>query len=348
MNDRINKPSQERIAYLDALRILCSFLVIVNHTYNYVGLDRVSDPVRFILFLTLFVSKMAVPAFLMISGYTLLTKTDSISKSLTRFVRIAVVLVVFSFFYEAYSFLCGNMETLSVKRFLHSIYQVRITPAYWYLYMYAGLLLMVPFLQRMVKGMSRSDFLFFFAISFFFIGLWPMIVEYTPVSEYCPLFELPLFGSSICYLLLGYFIAAYGSKIRLPAVLLLPLWLVCIVLCAAATQRAYIMTNGANYLFLDNISLLPIMIAGACFFSLSSGISLHGRAALAARWLGSHSFGVYLLGDLSITILIPWFYFLRDALHPLAAVTLYQICCWLFALLGAVVLKRIPLIRNLL
>lgn len=347
MRTQAGSPAANHVAYLDVLRVVCSFLVIVNHTYNYIGLDRVGRGVCFASFLALFASKVAVPVFLMISGYTLLTKTDSIAKTLQRFFRIAAALVLFSFVYEACSYLCGNLPSLSIKHFLNAIYTQPITIAYWYLYAYAGILLMCPFLQRMVKGMSRSDFLFFFAISFFFIGLWPMIVEYTPVSEYCPRFELPLFCAHICYMLLGCFICTHTRR-SLPAIALLPCALLMIAGCAAAAEHAFTASGGTRYLFLDNIALLPITITSICVFLLAAKLPLSGRMAVCAQKLGSCAFGIYLLGDLMIANVIPLFYTLRESIHPLLAVSIYQIVCWLLALACTAVLKRIPLIRKLL
>lgn len=347
MNREAVRPSSGRVAYLDVLRILCSFLVIVNHTYGYIGLEAASSGVRFASFFSFLGSKVAVPVFLMISGCTLLTKSDSITKTLKRFLRIAVTLIVFSFVYEVYGFLSGRLPSLSIKRFLHLIYTEPISTAYWYLYAYAGLLLTVPFLQRMVKGMSRSDFLFFFAVSFFFIGLWPMIVEYTPVSEYCHRFELPLFCGHICYLLLGYFLYTQNTR-RIPVPLLLGVSLLIITVSAAVTAHAFTATGGKRYLFLDNISLLHVVLSSACTFMLASRLPLQGRIAKAARTLGSHTFGIFLLGDLMIALLVPLFYMLRGHMHPLLAVTLYQIACWLAAMACTAVLKRLPLIRQLL
>jgi len=347
MNTEASRPSAGRVAYLDALRILCSFLVIVNHTYNYIGLERVSGSVRFAALFSLFSSKVAVPIFLMISGCTLLGKTDSLPRTLQRFFRIAVTLVVFSFIYEIYGCVFGNTQTLSIKRFLNTIYTQPISIAYWYLYAYAGIMLMLPFLQRLAKGMSRSDYLFFFAVSFFFVGLWPMIVEYTPVSEYCHRFELPLFSAHICYMLLGYFLYTHRRK-AYPVLPLLLFSLLIITACTAAADHAFSASGGTRYLFLDNISLLPIMLTSVCTFLLAARLPLRGRIAEAARILGGCTFGIYLLGDLMIAVLIPLFYALRESVHPLIAVTGYQIACWLAALACTVVLKRIPLIRKLL
>ena len=127
-------------------------------------------------------SNIAVPIFLMISGCTLLTKQDNIKKTFSRVLRIGLALIVFSFVYEVYRFAAGQIQTLSIKRFLLFIYEQQTTMGYWYLYMYLGLLLMLPFLQKLFAAMQRQDFLLFFGISAFFIGFWPLVVEYTPMS----------------------------------------------------------------------------------------------------------------------------------------------------------------------
>ena len=144
---------------LDLLRLLCSFLVIVNHTYDYVRLSEASAPVRYASFAAFSFSKIAVPIFLMISGFTLLSKTDDIKKTFSRVLRIGLSLVVFSFVYEVYRYVSGQQDSLSIKRFLLFIYEQHTTTAFWYLYAYLGLLVMLPFLQKLAHAMSKQDFL---------------------------------------------------------------------------------------------------------------------------------------------------------------------------------------------
>ena len=347
MNASATPDNNGRIAYLDALRVICSFLVIVNHTYGFIGSHWNNAPIRFTSFLFFFTSKIAVPIFLMISGYTLLTKTDTIFKTLSRFMRIAVTLIVFSFVYEVYQYLCGDIAELNVLHFLNRIYTEPVTTAFWYLYAYAGILLMVPFLQRMVKGMTRSDFLFFFAVSFFFIGLWPMIVEYTPVSDYSHRFDLPLFGAHICYLLLGYFLHMYGCK-QVPTLALVLVGGICVIMSTTITDHRFVSTAGARYLFMDNIALVPIVLSSICAFCLVSRFPFSQRTAAMMRRLGRHSFGIYLLGDLAISVLFPLVNVFLNHLHPLFAVVLFQVCCWLLALALSMALRHVPLIRKLL
>lgn len=342
----VSRPAR-RIAYLDALRALCCFLVIVNHTYDYVGLSVASAPVRLGAFTSLFLSKPAVPVFLMISGCTLLTKDDTIPKTLSRFMRIVVTLVLFSFVYAVYGFLSGQTDSLSVKRFLLSIYEVNITTAYWYLYAYAGILLMLPFLQKMARNMDKHDFLFFFAISILFFGIWPMIVEYTPMSAQTELFALPLFGTYIAYMLMGYYLHTYGVK-KPPVPVLAAAIAACALLCGMATDRAYAATAGTRYLYFDNIGLLPVIIMSVCLFLLAQRLPLSGRAADLLSRLGCHAFGVYLLSDLFIAVLLPLFLLLRAHMPVLIALALYQLAVWACSLGTTALLRHVPLIRRLL
>ena len=341
------KESLGRIIYLDALRLLCSFLVIVNHTYDYVRLSESASSVRFAAFASMSFSKIAVPVFLMISGCTLLTKQDDIRKTFSRILRTGLALVLFSFVYEAYRFASGQIETLSIKRFLLLIYEQHTTTAYWYLYMYLGLLLMLPFLQKLFAAMQKQDFLLFFGISFFFVGFWPLVVEYTSMSAYNEQFALPLFSASITYLFWGGFLHKHLKK-NLPAWLSLAVTLACTLICAAATDHAYVATSGSRYLFLDDISLFPVILASLSVFFLFRQIRFSDRAAQIVRALGPAAFGVYLLSDLFISILFPLYAFLREHLPSFAAVTVYQIAIWLASLVCALVLRRIPGLKKLL
>lgn len=339
--------SGKHINYLDALRVVCSFFVIVNHTYQCVPLLQSSNPVRFITFTSLFLSKVAVPVFLMISGFTLLSKDESLFKTLQRVLHIVVTLIIFSFIYEIYNCLFVTAQPINLKHFLHSIYDQPITNAYWYLYAYAGLLLMLPPLRKMVKTMSCNDFLYYFSLSFFFVGFWPLVVEYTSMSEYCWKFQLPLFTAHICYLLLGYYLRTYGTKL-LPAPLLLTILCTTILSCAFLTQYKFVITEGTQHLFLDDISLLPITISSVCFFCLVSKIPLQGHTSAVIRNLGSYTFGIYLLGDLAIAICFPCLHFLLEYVPPILAVFGYQILSWLFALAFSIVLKHLPIFRKLI
>ncbi|MBR5288192.1 MAG: acyltransferase family protein [Clostridia bacterium] len=330
-----------RIAWLDALRVLCCYLVIVNHSYDAIGIAAISRPVRLVSFMILFSVKIAVPIFLMISGWTLLRKEDTVKKSLSRFARIALVYVVFSAVYEINS--CG---TIRPAYFLETILTQPITNAYWYLITYAGLLLMLPFLQKIARGMRRGEFFYYFAVSILFISVYPMAVKYLHLPAYSDHFRIPLFGTHVCYVFLGYFLL-HEKLPRIPAWALVCLPLLCAAGATVLTEYSFLSSQGTNYLFMDNIALPPTLISSACVFLLFSRMNVQGKTAAVLSHLGRLSFGVYLLSDLVLMRLEPVFDLLMTAMHPLAAVTLYQLLTFAVSLAGAQLLTKIPLIRKL-
>ena len=91
------RPANEgkaRAAFLDFLRILAAFLVIVNHTNSYVfkALTPADSQWHWSI-LWYYVSKTAVPLFIMISGACLLGKRDSYAKMGRRILRTLLALV---------------------------------------------------------------------------------------------------------------------------------------------------------------------------------------------------------------------------------------------------------------
>ena len=70
--------SSRRESWLDALRIVSAFLVIVNHTNSKVFQSLAPQDIQWWLSIGwYYVSKMAVPLFVMVSGACLLPRRDS-------------------------------------------------------------------------------------------------------------------------------------------------------------------------------------------------------------------------------------------------------------------------------
>ena len=91
---------KRKIEYLELLRIIASFFVIVNHTAS--GEFLAMQPAGrkwFFLVTYFFMSKTAVPVFLMISGVLLLRHVDEYRKNGARIIRIVLDIIIFSFIY---------------------------------------------------------------------------------------------------------------------------------------------------------------------------------------------------------------------------------------------------------
>ena len=142
--DSANK-AKARAAFLDFLRILAAFLVIVNHTNSHVfkALTPV-DSQWHLSILWYYLSKTAVPLFIMISGACLLGKRDSYAKTGRRILRTLLALVLASYLYFLWDAWVNYglwPRAVDFGALFGKIWRGEITDGFWYLPLYLGLLL---------------------------------------------------------------------------------------------------------------------------------------------------------------------------------------------------------------
>lgn len=337
-----------RIVFLDLLRIIACFFVIVNHTVSIIVKHQELSFVWFISTAYLFFSKAAVPVFLMISGYTMLNRQDTDTKSILRIFRYGCTLVLFSCVYFMKQYLAGEWP-LNVRFFLERFLGGWITNAFWYMYLYLGILVMLPFLQKIVTVLSQKDYLFFFVVSALFYSVWPIVLHYFPEWQITEYFALPLFNSYIAMLLLGYYFRKYckpTSHWRIPCIIG---YIGSVVLNVFLTYSEYLRNNGEKFLFYDNRIFFPILFSAFCLFGFMATIQLQGSARRIVTSIGSLTFGVYLLSDMMIDELeFVYFWLMEHQMPQMAAMLIYEVCVFVSCAVITYILKKIPVLRKLL
>ena len=86
---------KKRILYLDIIKVLALFFVIFNHTDDILISSYMY--IRIIHNSLFYLSKAAVPLFLMVSGALLMDKNDSITKLIKRIIRVLIPLIIITF-----------------------------------------------------------------------------------------------------------------------------------------------------------------------------------------------------------------------------------------------------------
>lgn len=345
----INKSIQkERIYHIELLRIIACFFVIVNHTNSNIFLNRSPDLTWVISVTYFFVSKLAVPVFIMITGYVSLIKQDSYKKTLSKVFRMVIVLVVFSAFYYIYQALSGTRPCANIVDFFENLLAGTIITSFWYLYLYIGILLMMPFLQRFVKALDKKDFHVFFAISAIVFSIWPILVHYIPELNYTASFQIPLFNSYICMLFIGYYFRLYGEANQKKDWVFVGVFAISLLGNVVLTFGEYMTTQGADYLFYDNRTLVFIMLEAVSIFYFASYFKCSEKKGKIIRTIGECTFGIYLIADY-VTIKT-WFLYqnLCCNLHPVLAVVLWEVTIFSISFLIVWILKKIPGIKKLI
>ena len=185
-----------REGWLDALRVLAAFGVIVNHTNSKVFQSLAPQDIQWWLSIGwYYVSKMAVPLFVMVSGACLLPRRDRPRKVLGRMARIVAALLLFSYAYYLYDAwvywgLWPRMADLGT--FLALVWTQQITDSFWYLTFYLGLLVMLPFLQRLAASLSGRGIAALAGLCFLWDGLWPLAAHYVPAIAPPAYLDAPL------------------------------------------------------------------------------------------------------------------------------------------------------------
>lgn len=355
------RPSS-RVFYLDALRALAAFLVIVNHTGSQVF--QASDPSQPDWWLSLawyYLSKIAVPLFVMISGALLLPRRDSYRRAAGRVLRMLGALVLFSYFYYLWNlwlFYWTWEKAFDLPAVLAMLWRSPLTDSFWYLYFYLGILVMLPILQRLAAALEKKDLRYLIGGCFLFGALWPLLAHYAPGLRLPRYFDAPLFSVFIGLLFAGHYFHAYARPSRAKGWLCLGLILGSIALSLVLTRLEYSRLGGlGKYWFMDErtapsitiiLCALGVMFLPRCWpRRREPGPLSKGARVLAA--LGHSAFGIYLLQDWVIRetkrrVFAP----LLEAIPALAAVVLWEMVVFALAAAATGVMRRVPGLKKLL
>lgn len=338
-----------RYAFIDVLRVLACFLVIVNHTIPMVFLEISPSATWFVSMFYFYVSKVSVPVFVMIAGYTMLDKQDNYKKSMQRVIRMVAALLVFSFPYYWLQCRAGDRITYGILDYMSSVLQNPLTIAFWYLYMYIGLMLMLPFIQKFVINLTKRDCQIFIGFTLFVAGTMPMIEHLWPSMTYSKLVDFAFFDSYIAMLLIGYYIKKYVVPTKKLTIAASICYVGCIIFSVYMTYHEYHRNGGVDYLFYDDRVFLANVLEAACFFYLIQQITLKEKYAKFLKAIAGCTFGIYLISDMVYGLGQPIYYILWNmGVHAVLAMVLFQIIVFMISLVITVIMKQIPLLKKLL
>lgn len=348
-----------RQPYLDLLRILACFWVIVNHTNSYVF--KAATPMSATWTLSIlwyYLSKTAVPLFVMVSGACLLPRQDSYRRAMQRVLRMLLALLLFSYGY----YLFDVWETwwtweraLDIVGFLRAVWRGRVTDSFWYLYFYLGLLVMLPMFQRLAKGMDKRDLRYLLCVTFGLGALWPLLTHYVPTLALPEYMDLTLPGALVGLFFAGHYLCAYvvpkpwhgWACVAMIAFTLL--WATGLTALEAAHALP-----GEKYWFMDDraapalpviLCAMAVMLLAKTCFALREEArrELVPKRAETLASLGSCAFAIYLLQDLLIAetryrVFVP----LCMAMNPFLAGLIWSIGVFAVLLPVAWGMGRIP------
>lgn len=353
-----NGSNKTRIIYIDILRVVSVFSVILLHTSASFVENLYANDTKIWWIGNIIDSstRWCVPVLIMISGNLVLDnyKEEKIFIFLSkRFSKILIPLIFWSFLYMlSYDdlVLLPNISIFWI--FIIKFYEGNVYIHLWYLYMLVGLYLVTPIIKGYVNNSSKSNIIYFLIICFISNGIIGFLEKFTELKTD---FNLDFFHWSIGYYVLGFFLSnQYISKeIRNK------LYIMGIIGLITTVYITYVLTKNNNGVlvphfysyFAPNIIFMSIGVFLICKNTswkklLNNKLSIN-RLVIN---LSNKSFGIYLVHLLILNMILSRTMNMLVNIHYLyvgIAILLISVITFLASYCIVLVLQRIPLFKSI-
>ncbi len=167
----LKKNTNSRSANIDILRLVAMFFIVVSHyvIYNSISSSELPLGINKLVFQLSDLGGIGVTIFVVISGYLLCESTFKLRRIISLELQALFYSVVFFVIFVAL-----GKKSLSLENVVNNIFSFS-TNNYWFITTYIVFSFFVPFINRMINGLSQKSFLIFLSILSFFVAVLPLI-----------------------------------------------------------------------------------------------------------------------------------------------------------------------------
>ncbi|ORX43369.1 hypothetical protein BCR36DRAFT_406742 [Piromyces finnis] len=368
-NVRTSSPKEERQYWIDALRILASYMVVLVHSSSYAIFEV--PLFTFNWYGLMFwdaMSRTCVPLFIMISGILFLNpeKEISISKIYKKYIsRIAKTLIFWNIFYATIVKYQVNAFNTEYKWDSNVIYDFFSDVVYgkfhmWYLYMCIGLYMVTPLLRAITK--DKKIMSYFVILSMTTVQALPFIFnimnnfksrsQENIFSNLLGKLAIFLVAGYTCQYVLGYYLSKVEIKnkfllflIYVAGIMLLIFTYVIKIIFSILKQKE--VTEFGDYNSL-NVSVTAIIIF--IFFKhtgskiLKKLLNIKGFKFLLLK-ISQLSFGIYLIHVFYFE-LFRRLNFNSYSFNSLIFSPIHAFIIWTCSLITISILQYVPYVKN--
>ncbi len=294
-----------RLGYSDFLRCLATLAVVTLHCAGATLAARDPSSLTFLgLNILDGLCRWAVPMFVMLSGMFLLDLERELSRKkwLSHLARLALVILIWGFFYALWDARAAHFGAEWLLEGLISMVTGRLHYHLWFLPMLLGLYLLIPPLRGLVRGSSRR-------VLWYAVGLWGVVavtlptlfalVPNSPGSAWLGLLDLRSVAGYPGFFLLGYLLKTCQPSRRQEGAVY-ALGVAGAVVTVWGTQ-VLSQTAGSFQAPLYGYLTPNALFIAAALFLLARRLDL-GKGAVWSK-LSGLTFGVYLLHPFFLELL---------------------------------------------
>ncbi len=336
--------AKTRVEWIDLVRAIAILTVLYIHATDGIYIIS-SDAIlnytiysRIFNFASLFIGRIGVPFFLMITGYLLLDRVYDDGRVRKFWAKNCKGLVIVTIIWTVIYAVSLQFVTLSSN-------QVNLTEAgnlffshMWYMPMIIGMYLSMPFAASALKPYNPKTIrnaTMVFSLLAFALPFITVLCDINGIENVTIQYSLGFSGGVYgIYIILGYLVKKDLFK-KYSSYLLGILTIISFLICVLFQYYAYI--KGYNFFLWYEFPF--ILLGSFTLFELCSRIE-HVRAFPFVTFLSKYSFAVFLIHNLFRIPLLPVVVQLPVP-EPIKAITLW-ILLIIFSYLAAVIIYRIP------
>ena len=340
-----------KIIYLEILRILAIFGVVFCHTESFGVHHYVETANGFNFWMGIFfasVVQYCIPLFFMITGAVLLNREESIAYVYKhRVLKIAIVTVLASLMQYLWMYR-GHWDSMKFKGFLRLLYEGNTAAPLWFLFAYLSLLMVLPFLQRLVKVIPDNRWFLYLIL------LWSLFHDLMTIPEYYlgwnhTRLDLPILETYVLACMMGYFVEHRSGDLFYKKKNILVLIGVSGLLTILSMYVNYTTLTESRYVTMG--SLFAPVYALTVFVIVRYVCHVRKIPELlqkAVCFAGAGTFGTYLIEIQLRTFFFPVFEVLGPKIHAYPAAFVWVSVCVLVGILLSNIFKRIPIVGRLI
>lgn len=346
---------KQRIFYLDFIRVIAILLVIFIHVSAIDTVQNIGTTQWQITKILNYLAHISVPVFFMISGTLLLNSPKTNSLGYTWRQRIPRVVIPFVLWSIISPIVVGiYAHTLSFQNVwsvVRTILYQPTSPTLWFMYPLVGIYILSPVIKAFVQGASTQILIYVIGIWLVTCSLLPSIAVMLPKSmdhvlELSPVANFFLIGGFIGYFILGYLLSKLRAE-NTNSIILLLIFLGFGLAGNFISEAVPKIFDANNGYYVTSI-YIPIMSVAAFILLQKWGSKIKSQATIKIfEFLSPLVFGVYLIHNLLILYVEPWFA-AHVAIHGLIATFLRYFVVLILSILIIWILDQIPVINYLL
>ncbi|MCR5302426.1 MAG: acyltransferase [Lachnospiraceae bacterium] len=358
--------------YFEVMRVIACFLVVFGHSPGLM-LYAQSEGIKQVIYMFIaMVTCTCVPLFFLVSGALLFKKDEDFMRVFKKRVsKIAALILIFDIVLILTRYFIvlrkGEEFGYTIKDFVLWILSNEgpYFTAYWFLYAYLGMLLILPFLQRIAKGLTKAEFIAIIALRFLTSTIIPianLILQVNgsdTVIKLSPDFDVPFaFARVFFYTMIGFYLE-YNidiEKIKGKHIAILSLSAVAGIIVAMACIYARAPLIGEwqhnDSTVSDYYSTMVLFILIKYFYTVWSKKADEKKRERFDNFIcfvSSKTLGIYMLAPIFYAVLAkPYFGYFDERLPLIISSIIWTVLCLALGSAITFVLQKVPGLKKIL